>query len=618
MKKENNENSVYDFKQVEDKWYKQWYGNNIYGVQIDSTKPKFYCLDTFPYPSADGVHIGYVKSFGGMDVVARYKRMKGFNVLYAMGWDTLGLPAENYAIKTGIHTREITYKSIKNYKEQFKHFGISYDWNREIDTAEPIYYRWTQWLFLQMYKKGLAYKKEFPVNWCESCKTVISNEQVVDGKCERCKGTVIQKPLLQWFFKVSAYKERLYKDTEKLNWEEKYLNPHRKWIEGVRDWCVSRQRYWGPPIPIIYCPKCGEVPVPEKDLPVFLPMNVDFTPTGEPPLAKVDHFVNTTCPRCGEAAKRETDTMDTFVTSAWYQFRFTDPNNDDMFASPTQLGYWGCVDHYQGTIEHITAHLIYARFVTKVLYDEGLVSFDEPFPKYTPVGLLVDKSGEKYSKRLGNAPDTNELIAKYGGDLLRLSCQFITPFDDISRWGESDIVGVKRFFDSVWNIFVTKVTDDVAEVPSKISSDLNRLIGDVEEAIEAMKFNVAISKMMVFIASLKDFDTVPAEVWETFVKLIAPFAPFVAEEMWSRMGYTTSVHLASFPIVNKISLEQTTVRVSIQVNGKLKGVLDLPVGASKEVAVKDSLETERVSQVLKDKNYSVIYVQDKVINFVTE
>jgi leucyl-tRNA synthetase len=468
MQTKNNKHSEYPVHDIEQKWREKWVKENLYQVDIDTSKPKYYCLDTWAYPSAEGVHIGYVKSYCGMDAIARYKRMKGFNVLYPGGWDTLGLPAENYAISTNSHPKEVTDASIQNFKKQYQSFGLSYDWTRELNTADPEYYRWTQWLFLVMYKHGLAYRKKSNVNWCPKDKTVVAKEQIVEGKCERCGTEVIERELLQWFFRVTEYADRLYEDCKKLFWEEKYLNIHKKWIgkelstEGattfhIHDWCVSRQRYWGPPIPILYCDTCGIVSVPEKDLPVTLPYNVDFTPTGEAPLAKNHEFVNTVCPTCGGEAKRETDTLDTLVSSAWYQFRFMDPSNLEEIASKNALDYWQNVDHYQGTIEHLTAHLIYARFVTKVLFDQGHVSTEEPFPKYTPVGLLVDKQGNKYSKRLGNAPDTNDLIEQYGADLLRLSCYFISPFDDITRWGEEDITAMERLRNRIWRVFNQKV-----------------------------------------------------------------------------------------------------------------------------------------------------------------
>ena len=609
----------YNFKPIEDRWIVQWEKEQVYKSDLDKTKPKYYCLDTWPYPSAEGVHIGYVKSFGGMDVMARYKRMRGFNVLYPMGWDTLGLPAENYAIKEGRHPREITDESIKNFKKQFNAFGLSYDWNREVNTADASYYKWTQWLFLVMFKNGLAYRKKSPVNWCPKDKTVLANEQVIDGKCERCGEAVIQKELMQWFFKVSDYASRLYKDCSKLNWDDKYLNTHKRWLENVRDWSISRQRYWGPPIPIIYCDNCGTVPVPEEDLPVVLPKDVDFNPTGEPPLATKADFVNTKCPSCGENAKREVDILDTFVSSAWYQFRFTDPENDNEFASKEAINYWRNVDHYEGTIEHLTAHLVYARFVTKALFDKGYVPFDEPFPKYTPVGLLVDKSGTKFSKRLGNAPDTNELIEKYGGDLLRLSCFFITPFDDISRWGIQDIVGVEKFRNRIWRVFKDKVDGNNHEMPEFIIKQTNQLIKGVEEDIEAMKYNIALSRMMVFVSELVNYEgMIDKTTWETFTKVLAPFAPFISEEMWRQMGNTTSVHLTEWPNTDEKYIDQSSIKIAVQVNGRLRGTIEVSQESSKEDVEQQVRENPQFIKYLAGETKDVIFISGKVINFVTE
>ncbi|MEK6818349.1 MAG: class I tRNA ligase family protein [Nanoarchaeota archaeon] len=625
----NNTIIKYDFGSIEDGWVVQWEKDQIYSADVDHSKPKFYCLDTWPYPSAEGVHIGYVKSFCGMDIIARYKRMKGFNVLYPMGWDTLGLPAENYAIKSGRHPREITDESIKNYKKQFMAFALSYDWKREINTADTSYYKWTQWLFLIMFKNGLAYRKKSAVNWCPSDKTVLANEQVVDGKCERCGAEVIQRELMQWFFKVTDYADRLYEDCSKLDWSEKYLNIHKKWIGKkvkngkttfhLRDWSIARQRYWGPPIPIVYCEKCGTVPVAEKDLPVILPYDVDFTPTGEPPLAKKEDFVNTTCPSCGGSAKREVDVLDTFVSSAWYQFRFPDPKNDKDFVSKEVTNYWQNVDHYEGTIEHLTAHLIYARFVTKVLFDKGFLNFDEPFPKYTPVGLLVDKTGTKFSKRLGNSPDTNELIKKYGGDLLRLSCFFITPFDDVSRWGEQDIIGVKKFRDRVWRVFQEKVDGKNHSIPEQTIRNLHQMIKDVEENIEQMKFNVAISRMMEFVNEMMGFEgKISKEIWENFTKVLAPFAPFISEEMWRGMNHDISVHLDSWPIYNSELITSNVTNISVQINGRPKGRIETSIGATQEQVESVVYSNSKFDKFLVEKASSIVFVPGKVISFVTK
>lgn len=620
-------NKKYDFKTVEDKWISQWEKNGIYKVKTDEGKEKFYCLDTWAYPSAEGVHIGYVKSFCGMDVIARYKRMQGFNVLYPTGWDTFGLPAENYAIKAKRHPREITDESIQNFKTQYRAFGLSYDWNREINTADPSYYKWTQWLFLLMFKKGLAYKKKTNVNWDPIDKTVLANEQVLpDGTAERSGAKVEKKELEQWFFKITDYADRLYEDCAKLNWDDKYLNVHKKWIgkevvDGkttfhLRDWSVARQRYWGPPIPIIYCDKCGTVPVPEEQLPVTLPEDVDFTPTGEPPLSKNEDFVNTTCPKCGGAAKREVDILDTFVSSAWYQFRFPDYDNTSEFVSKDAINYWQNVDHYQGTIEHLTAHLVYARFVTKVLFDEELVPFDEPFPKYTPVGLLVDKSGTKFSKRLGNAPDTNELIEQYGGDLLRLSGYFISPFDDISRWGIQDVVGVEKFRNRLWRAFKEKVDGNSHEMSEDLIREINQLVRDVEIGIQKMRFNVAVSKMMVFVNTVTNYDgMIDRAVWETFAKVLAPFAPFIAEEMWQEMGNKSSIHIASWPTYDSKYTEQNSGSVAIQINGKVREVVEIEKGSTQEEVIAKVKKIEKIwSQVSNAKD--VVFVQDKVVNFI--
>lgn len=535
----------------------------------------------------------------------------------------MGLPAENFAIKSGRHPREITDESIINFQRQFRAFGLSYDWSREINTADPSYYKWTQWVFLQLYKKGLAYRKKAPVNWCPSCLTVLAKEGIVDEKCERCGTPVTQRNLMQWFFKVTAYADRLDKDCDKLNWEPKYLNIHRKWIGKkvkngkttfhVRDWCISRQRYWGPPIPIVYCDKCGEVP--DENLPVMLPDNVDYTPTGESPLAKDTNFVFTKCPKCGGSAKREVDTMDTFVSSAWYQFRFTDPFNEQRFASEEALNYWGNVDNYDGTAEHLTAHLIYARFVTKALYDQGYLPFDEPFPKYTTVGVLVDKKGNKFSKRLGNAPDTNSLVEVYGGDLLRMSCQFITPFGDISRWGEQDVVGVRKFRDRIWRIFKEKVDGKEHQMPEEIIQKINQLVKDVEENIEVMRYNVALSKMMVFINEIVGYEgMVDKFIWEIFIKIIAPFAPFMTEEMWHEMGHQGSVHHAEWPKYDQTCTENKMVQITVQENGRVRGFIEVQSGISQMEVEERVKENPKFEKITKDK---IIFIPDKVINFVS-
>lgn len=616
----------YNFTSIEQKWIQKWSKEKPYKAILDPGREKFYCLDTWPYPSSDGVHIGYVKSYCGMDTVARYKRMKGYNVLYPIGWDTLGLPAENYAIKEKRHPRDITDESIANFRWQFQAFGLSYDWDRELNTADPEYYRWTQWIFLVMYKNRLAYRKKSAVNWCPNDKTVLANEQVNDGICERCGTEVEQKELMQWFFKITEYADRLFEDCSKLNWEDKYLKVHKKWIGKevhesgkttfhIRDWSIARQRYWGPPIPIIYCDDCGTVPVPEEQLPVILPKDIDFTPTGESPLASCEEFVKTTCPQCNGPARREVDILDTFVSSAWYQLRFPDPENSKEFVSKEAIAYWKNVDHYQGSIEHLTAHLVYARFVAKVLFDQGHVPFDEPFPKYTPVGLLVDKEGTKFSKRLGNSPDTNALIREYGGDLLRLSGYFISPFDDISRWGTQDIVGVEKFRNRVWRVFCEKVDGSHYDMPAELIQQMHQLVNEVEQAIEKMRFNIALSKMMVFITALTQHEgNVDRDMWKVFTQVLAPFAPFIAEEMWSQMGDTESVHLSKWPEFDNKMILSNTVTLAVQIDGKTRSTIQVATGSS-QADVIDLVKQEEKLWAKVEGAKKIIFVKDKVINF---
>ena len=636
----NNDIIPYDFFSIEKHWVNVWDKSNIYKTheiseehEISDNIKKFYLLDTFVYPSGKGVTIGHYKSFGGMDVIARYKRMNGFNVLYPTGWDTFGLPAENFAIKSGRHPKDITDENISNYRYQYKSAGISYNWDREINTSDPSYYRWTQWLFLLLFKKGLAYKAKSFVNYCNNCKTVVSREQIInDNECERCGNKIIQKELDQWFFKVSVYKDRLIEDCSKLNWEQRNINPHKKWLEDVHDWCISRQRYWGPPIPMVYCQNCGMVPVPEKDLPVKLPYDINYNPTGKALLSENEDFVNTVCPNCNGIAKREVDTMDTFVSSAWYMFRFIDPYNGKEFANINKLKYQGPIDHYSGTIEHLTAHLVYARFITKVLSDNKLIPFDEPFPKYTPVGLLVDKLGTKFSKRLGNAPDTNELIKEYGGDLLRLSCFYISPYQDISKWSREDIVGVKRFRDKIWTTFKVKVDGNIYEVSEQTQKKINQLIKTVGESIEQMKYNVAISHLIVFLnylnfespksISIKASDNfVDKNIWEIFIRLLAPFAPFISEQIWSEMGNKESIHIQKwpeYPGYDANLIKEDNIVISIQINGKFKKTITVSNQLNQDQIEIESKKIDSIGKVLRDKQYEVIFIKNKIINFILQ
>lgn len=544
--------SQYKHLETEQKWARIWAKDRLFYAIPQNPKQKFYILDTFVYPSASGVTVGAIKSFGGTDLIARYKRMKGYSVFYPTGWDSFGLPAENYAIKNNKHPNEIITKAIAHYKEQFKKIGLSYTWDSELNTADPKYYKWTQWLFIEMYKRGLAYQKKTKINYCPSCLTVISDEQVVnDNECERCGTKIIRKNKKQWFFSITKYAERLFYEANNLKWDKKYINLHKAWIGSevdgkfiprIHDWCVSRQRYWATPIPVVYLPDGSVKPVDEKYLPLKLPMDVNFLPTGKSPIEDSKEYVQLAEKIYGKGARFETDTLDTFVSSSWYFLRFIDPKYSEAY--PRKLANkWCPVDQYAGTTEHITAHLVYARFIAKVLFDAKLINFDEPFPLYTPVGLLVDKSGRKFSKRLGNAPPTDDLIVKYGADILRVSCYFITPYADISRWSEESVKGVIRFRDRMWRVFSEKVIN-ANSTPTSISERIKALKDEVETEIVKMQFNVAVSKLMIFIREIDTDNSYTEADWSNFCKIVAPFMPYIAEEMWQLCGNRGSVHKA--------------------------------------------------------------------------
>ncbi|MBU0671326.1 leucine--tRNA ligase, partial [Patescibacteria group bacterium] len=682
--------SRYNPQKIEKKWQKHWEKTRAFKADDKSTKEKFYCLDMFPYPSSHGLHVGHPEGYTATDIVSRYKRMKGFEVLHPMGWDAFGLPAENFAIKSGVHPQETTLKSIDTFKKQIKSLGFSYDWDREINTSSPEYYKWTQWIFLELYKKGLAYKKKAAVNWCEECKTVLANEQVIDSKCERCQNEVIQKDLEQWFFKITDYTEDLLQGLEKIDWPEpiklmqsnwigrsegadiefkiknskfkikifttrpdtlygatymvfapehelvqklknqienwdeveeyietsqkksdlertdlqkqktgvelkglKAINPannkeipiyisdyvlisygtgaimcvpahdERDWefakkfnieiikviengqsdeecyigegkmvnsdefngqdwqeakknittkVQGqltinykMRDWLISRQRYWGTPIPIIHCEKCGEVPVPEDQLPVKLPTDVDFKPTGESPLASSKSFHDLECPKCGakEGVRRESDTMDTFVCSSWYYLRYCDPKNDKAFVDNELLKKWMAVDLYVGGAEHAVMHLIYARFIYKALKDLGhikidsKVDHDEPFQKLRNQGMILGEDHQKMSKSRGNVVNPDEVINEYGADTMRMYEMFMGAFEEVKPWEPKSIIGIKRFLDRVWMVSIDNIENE--KKYKKIESkSIHKTIKKVTSDIENFKFNTAIAQLMIF------------------------------------------------------------------------------------------------------------------------
>ena len=818
----------YNFSEIEKKWQTKWAEGDVFKVTEDPDKEKYYVLEMFPYPSGK-LHMGHVRNYSIGDVLARFKKMKGFNVLHPMGWDSFGLPAENAAIKHGVEPSKWTWENIGEMREQLKELGLSYDWDREVATCHPDYYKWMQWIFIQFYKKGLAYKKENPVNWCPSCQTVLANEQVVDGKCERCKTLVGKKDLSQWYFKITDYAERLLDNLEELpGWPNKVKLMQKNWIgksigaevtfeidgfdkgldvfttrpdtlygvtymvmapehpylkelvagseyeepvnayvdkvqhmsdiertsttnektgqftgryainpltgkkvpifisdyvlmdygtgaimavpahdqrdfdfakkfdleiipvvdsddpevdvydlkaafaaEGtminsemfngmnnkeaiekiidyleekkigkksinykLRDWLISRQRYWGTPIPMIHCDDCGWVPEKEENLPVLLPADVQFTGKGESPLATSKTFVNTTCPVCGKPARRELDTMDTFLDSSWYFLRYCDPKNTEAPFSKEKVDYWMNVDQYIGGVEHAILHLMYARFFQMALYDLGLVSTEEPFKNLLTQGMVI-KDGAKMSKSLGNVVSPAEIIDKYGADTARLFILFAAPPERELDWSDKGVEGSFRFINRVYRM-VYDFSQNYSEVPEsyEISGDadknmaywLNYAIKKVSDDIgERFNFNTAISTIMELVNEMYRYKegTVNPGLFGAAIKdliiMLAPFVPHVTEEMWEHLGYEGSVHDQNWPEYDEKALVKYTVEIVVQVNGKIKEKLDIAGGLSREEMEKTAMENEKVKGLIEGKNVvKVIAVPGKLINIVVK
>ena len=818
----------YNFSKIEKKWQTKWAEGDVFKVTEDPDKEKYYVLEMFPYPSGK-LHMGHVRNYSIGDVLARFKKMKGFNVLHPMGWDSFGLPAENAAIKHGVEPSKWTWENIGEMREQLKELGLSYDWDREVATCHPDYYTWMQWIFIQFYKKGLAYKKENPVNWCPSCQTVLANEQVVDGKCERCKTLVGKKDLSQWYFKITDYAERLLDNLEELpGWPNKVKLMQKNWIgksigaevtfeidgfdkgldvfttrpdtlygvtymvmapehpylkelvagseyeepvnayvdkvqhmsdiertsttnektgqftgryainpltgkkvpifisdyvlmdygtgaimavpahdqrdfdfakkfdleiipvvdsddpevdvydlkaafaaEGtminsemfngmnnkeaiekiidyleekkigkksinykLRDWLISRQRYWGTPIPMIHCDDCGWVPEKEENLPVLLPADVQFTGKGESPLATSKTFVNTTCPVCGKPARRELDTMDTFLDSSWYFLRYCDPKNAEAPFSKEKVDYWMNVDQYIGGVEHAILHLMYARFFQMALYDLGLVSTEEPFKNLLTQGMVI-KDGAKMSKSLGNVVSPAEIIDKYGADTARLFILFAAPPERELDWSDKGVEGSFRFINRVYRM-VYDFSQNYSEVPEsyEISGDadknmaywLNYAIKKVSDDIgERFNFNTAISTIMELVNEMYRYKegTVNPGLFGAAIKdliiMLAPFVPHVTEEMWEHLGYEGSVHDQNWPEYDEKALVKDTVEIVVQVNGKIKEKLDIAGGLSREEMEKTAMENEKVKGLIEGKNVvKVIAVPGKLINIVVK
>ena len=802
---------TYNHKVVEGKWQKVWDDNKAFAATDDYSKPKYYALVEFPYPSGQGLHVGHPRPYTALDIVARKRRMQGYNVLYPMGWDAFGLPTENYAIKNKIHPKEVTKTNVARFKKQLHSLGYSFDWDREINTTDPEYYKWTQWIFLKLFKAGLAYKKEMPINWCTSCKVGLANEEVVNGVCERCGSEVVRKVKSEWMLKITDYADKLiegldgvdyiervkvsqknwigrstgaevdfsvkgkedklriyttrcdtlfgvtymvvspehpildkYKD-EISNWSdiEAYreqaakksdferselakdktgvcidgltaINPvngkeipiyvsdyvlmsygtgaimavpahdDRDWefakkfglpliqvvakdgeevdineaaftdvatgvlinsdfLNGLevkdakekmikfleekgigqaktnyklRDWVFSRQRYWGEPIPIVHCDKCGYVPIDESQLPLLLPEVDSYMPTdnGESPLAAMTDWVNTTCPCCGGSAKRETDTMPQWAGSSWYFLRYTDPHNTEALASKEALKYWLPVDWYNGGMEHTTLHLLYSRFWHKFLYDQGVVPTSEPYQKRTSHGMILGENGEKMSKSRGNVVNPDDIVDVYGADTLRTYEMFIGAFDLAASWSEDGVKGCRRFLDRVWKL--QDIMTDEEVFSKEFETKMHQTIKKVSFDYENLKYNTAIAQLMTMLNDFSKAGKITKGELKTFLILLNPVAPHITEEMWEAIGENGRVYQQTWPEYDEAKTVESTVEIAVQINGKTKSTINIAKDADKDsviAAAKEALGSRLSGNIIKE-----IYVPGRIVNIVAK
>jgi len=636
----------YDHKKIEKKWQEHWTTEKTYEASISPEKEKYYVLEMFPYPSGT-LHMGHVRNYIIGDVVARYKRMTNFNVLHPIGWDSFGLPTENAAILHKMTPSQWNQKCIGEMKEQFHALGMSYDWRRELNTANPDYYIWVQWFLIKCWEQGLLYKDKKAVNWCTGCNTVLANEQVIDGQCARCESKVILKELEQWFLRITSYAERLLNDLDLLTeWPGHIIAMQRNWIGkqadgkyNLHDWCISRQRYWGAPIPFVTCCSCGTIPVTYQELPILLPTNVDITPGWPPPLARDHSFINVTCPGCNKPAKRVVDTLDTFVFSAWYYLRFTDPHNSKMPFATDKAQYWMPVDLYIGGVEHATVHLIYARFFHKVLYDLGLVKHPEPFKRLFAQGMIC-LNGSKMSKSKNNVVSPQEMIKEYGADVTRLYTLFLGPPDQDVEWEEKGIKGCSRFLLKVVQILNTVGQGYVPNWESQISTmelstrdenfrcKIHQTIKGVTETIEQnFHFHTAISQLMKFLNDFQNYLKgshnifVVSEGIEKIILMLSPFIPHFAEEAWSYLGNSENIGEQLWPTWDDSLMAQEKKVMVFQVDGKTRGTIEVP---AKEASIKSSM-IERIpgflssrSIISKDDIVKIIFIPGKIINLVTK
>ncbi len=713
----------YNPQNIESKWQKDWQKASIYEAKNTSKKPKYYALIEFPYPSGDGLHVGHPRPYIGLDVIARKRRMEGFNVLYPIGWDAFGLPTENFALKTGKNPRQVTKENTDTFRRQIQSLGVSFDWLREINTTDPDYYKWTQWIFLKFLEKGLAYKAKMPINWCPKDKIGLANEEVVDGACERCGTPVEEREKEQWMLAITKYADRLADDLDKVDYPERVKIQQKNWIgrsEGelvrfddievfttrpdtirgatfvavsgkvdkftgkyvtnpatkekvpvweaeyvlsdygtgavmgvpadderdlifaekygipvirdykkasfgefgkkvtrykLRDWVFSRQRYWGEPIPVIHCASCGIVPVPEKDLPVELPEVKKYQPRddGESPLASIEEWVSVKCPKCKGEAKRETDVMPNWAGSSWYFLRYADPKNKKEFASAKALKTWMPVDWYNGGMEHTVLHLLYSRFWNKFLFDLELVPTDEPYKKRTSHGIILAENGEKMSKSRGNVVNPDDIVRRFGADTLRVYEMFMGPFEQAIAWNESSLVGPRRFLERVWRL-AKKISD---KIPTDENS-LHETIRKVSDDVENLGFNTAVSALMIRTNSLEKKEAVSKEEFETLLKLLAPFAPHITEELWHLLGHKKSIHLEKWPVADPDKLQKTDFTLAIQIDGRVRGSIKVSIDEDDEDIKARALALPEVKKWLKNGSpKKVILVPKKIISIVT-
>lgn len=618
----------YDHKKIEKKWQKFWEKNESHRAEDFSDKPKYYALIEFPYPSGDGLHVGHARSIVAMDVIARKRRADGYNVLYPIGWDAFGLPTENYAIKTGTAPQIVTKKNTDTFRKQLKSFGFSFDWSREINTTDPEYYRWTQWLFLQFFKRGLAYKKKMAINWCPKDKIGLANEEVIDGKCERCGTLVEQKDKEQWMLAITKYADKLDRDLADLDFVEQIKLAQKNWIGkkeemidgkkvttfNLHDWIFSRQRYWGEPIPLIHCEKCGIVPVPEKDLPVKLPKVKNYVPTdtGESPLASISKWVNVKCPQCGGEGKRETDTMPNWAGSSWYFLRYIDPKNSSAFADMEKMKYWMNVDWYNGGMEHATLHLLYSRFWNEFLFDIGLVPTSEPYKKRTAHGMILAEGGEKMSKSKGNVVNPDSIIEMFGADTLRVYEMFMGPFDQAIAWNTDAIIGPRRFLEKVWRFF-----EKVDLKSEEKNSAVHKTIQKVSDHIEKMEFNTAISSLMILANDFEKQEKISRASYEIFLKLLSPFAPHISEELWAMLGHKKSIENEPWPKADASLLETNTMTIVVQINGKMRASFETTKDQAEDQIKAMALDISDIKKWTDGQEIKkIIYVKNKLISIV--